>query len=197
MRMTMYRRGHAELTSDVQNHLELGMSPEQYERWKDFTRRMVPIAVSARKRSPSRADVLANIEFFFECRMDPDEEWRRVQDWDSTEPSVDFPHSNFNVSDHIKDLAEHFIPGYWGIDSDLGYERASERYLSPVQACIRSGLDVAVAPSAGVAGFRIGDLRRMYPEGVPEWVKTYCQPEVSHCKVSSFDEVPDTEHVWL
>jgi hypothetical protein len=31
-------------------------------------------------------------------------------------------------------------------------------------------LDCASAPSAGVIGFTAGDVRRMYPEGVPEWV---------------------------
>ncbi len=62
------------------------MTQEQYDRWQDFARRMVPIAVSARKRAPSRADTLEIIEFFFKCRMEPDE-WQRVVNWDHTEAS--------------------------------------------------------------------------------------------------------------
>ena len=45
-----------------------------------------------------------------------------------------------------------------------------EQWGGPVRCCIRAGLDCASAPSAGVVGFNAGDVRRMYPEGVPDWV---------------------------
>ena len=45
-----------------------------------------------------------------------------------------------------------------------------ERWRSPVACCVRAGLDMASAPSAGVMGFTAGDIRRMYPEGVPAWL---------------------------
>jgi hypothetical protein len=197
------------------------MTPEQYERWKDFSLRMVNIAVSARKKKPSRQDVRDNINFFFECRMDPDEEWRRVEDWDSTEDSQwhkDHRTHSMCVGDHISDLAEHFIPGYWSLpyeDEKPGvYEAAHDRYVGPVSACIRAGLDVAVAPSAGVAGFTAGDIRKMYPEGVPDWVKAFLGPGDVHDLAPTniagiyqpvnhrhdprtFDELPDEEPVWL
>ena len=32
-------------------------------------------------------------------------------------------------------------------------------------------MDCAYSPSMGVIGFTAGDIRRMYPEGVPDWVK--------------------------
>lgn len=50
------------------------------------------------------------------------------------------------------------------------YEQWDDQWGGPVQCCIRAGLDFASAPSAGVVGFTAGDLRAMYPEGVPEWV---------------------------
>ena len=53
---------------------------------------------------------------------------------------------------------------------DQCYEQWEDQWGSPVSCCIRAGLDTAVAPSGGVVGFTIGDLRKMYPEGVPEWV---------------------------
>jgi len=52
----------------------------------------------------------------------------------------------------------------------LFYEQWSEQWGGPVRCCIRAGLDMASAPSAGVIGFTAGDVRRMYPEGVPDWV---------------------------
>jgi hypothetical protein len=78
----------------------------QYERWKDFSRRMVIIAVGPRKRAPSRQTVRENIDFFFECRMDPYDEWKRVKDWDYTESGPDERYA-MCVSSHISDLAEH------------------------------------------------------------------------------------------
>ncbi len=53
---------------------------------------------------------------------------------------------------------------------ELYYDQWDEQYGGPVRCCIRAGLDMASAPSAGVVGFTAGDLRRMFPEGVPEWV---------------------------
>lgn len=47
------------------------------------------------------------------------------------------------------------------------------RWLDPVSACVRAGLDVASEPSAGVAGFTAGDVRKMYGGKVPGWVKAF------------------------
>lgn len=195
------------------------MTPEQYDRWKDFSRRMVNITISPRKKKPSRADVLENINFFFECRMDPGEEWRRVRDWDWTDASEEgksrWPGFAMSVSSHMRDLDEVFIPNYWSIsDSEAAYDRARERFCDPVSCCVRAGLDIAVAPSAGVAGFTADDIRKMYPEGVPDWVKEFFKPGTVHdleptqvegiylpvnerFDARQFDELPDAEGVWL
>jgi hypothetical protein len=45
-----------------------------------------------------------------------------------------------------------------------------ERWSSPVHCCLRAGIDVAKSPSAGVVGFVVGDLKKMYPEGIPDWI---------------------------
>lgn len=193
------------------------MTREQYERWKDFSRRMVAVAVSHRKRVPSRAMVLESIDFFFDCRMEPDV-WQRVRDWDHTEPTEkersQWPRCAMSVSSHIDDLEEEFIPGYWSLDTDRQFELARERWVDPVHRCIRAGLDVAVAPSAGVAGFTAGDIRAMYPEGVPEWVSSFFKPGLVHDLAPTtisgiylpvnerfderpFHDLPDSEPVWL
>lgn len=146
------------------------MTNDQYERWKDFARRMVVIVRNARHRSPSRAHVLEYIEFFFECRMDPDDEWRRVVNWDNTE-RTDGGHWPMPVCDHVRDIAEYHVPTYWALDDGPAYENAIDRWVNPPACCIRAALDLAVAPSAGVYGFNVGDIRKMYPEGVPDWIK--------------------------
>lgn len=147
----------------------MAVTKKQYERWKDFALRMVNIVRSARHRAPSRATVRENIEFFFECRMEPDEEWRRVVDWDHTKPDEHDRHP-MCVGDHISDLGEEFIPNYWSLRTLMDYERAADQWLNPISNCVRAGLDVAVSPSAGVVGFTAGDIRKMYPNGVPKWI---------------------------
>jgi hypothetical protein len=60
-------------------------------------------------------------------------------------------------------------------DDDTGPTDAwvawDEQWISPVRCCIRAGLDVASNPSRyGVVGFTIGDIRKMYPQGIPQWI---------------------------
>ena len=54
--------------------------------------------------------------------------------------------------------------------ADVLGDAIRELYLSPVACCVRAGFDCAVKPSMGVLGFTAGDIRRMYPEGLPDWV---------------------------
>lgn len=190
------------------------MNKEQYDRWKDFALRMVPITVSSRKRSPSRADVVENIEFLFECRFDS--EWERIVSWDYTRKGDgEFEQRPMCPGDHVSDCAEHFIPNYWSLRTERQFEKAETRYIDPVSICVRAGLDVAVAPSAGVCGFSAGDIRKMYPEGVPSWVQEFFAPpaekvalhptnvqgvfaiENKGIDVRTFSELPDSEAVWL
>lgn len=53
---------------------------------------------------------------------------------------------------------------------NLFSEQWDEQFGGPIRCCIRAGLDCASALSAGVIGFTAGDVRAMYPEGVPDWV---------------------------
>lgn len=55
-------------------------------------------------------------------------------------------------------------------DDQARYEAWVDRWYGPVSCCVRAGIDFAADPSAGVIGFTAGDVRRMYPEGVPDWV---------------------------
>ena len=83
-----------------------------------------------------------------------------------------------------------------------------------IRCCLRAGLDIAVEPSAGVCGFDAGDIRKMYHDGVPDWVKEFFQPgetvalhqtniegidqlENKGWDARTFDELPDDQAVWL
>ena len=50
-------------------------------------------------------------------------------------------------------------------------------------------LDVASEPSAGVVGFTVGDLRKMYPEGIPQWIQDGYESDLSAAK--------DSDPIWL
>lgn len=83
---------------------------------------------------------------------------------------------------------------------DRYYEQWDEQWASPVHCCIRAGLDFASAPSAGVIGFTAGDIRRMYPEGVPDWVfppGEQLQYWLSDELDGTFAELPDSAVVVL
>ena len=52
-------------------------------------------------------------------------------------------------------------------------EQWDDQWGGPIHCCLRAGIDLICNPSPigmGVLGFTAGDLRRMYPEGVPEFV---------------------------
>lgn len=90
-----------------------------------------------------------------------------------------------------------------------------ERFGGPVHACVRAGLGVAIKGGSGmgVLDFTAGDIRRMYPEGVPEWIAQQWDesetitvqavvpgvgfvPEVDGPS-PRFANLPDTAELWL
>jgi len=88
-----------------------------------------------------------------------------------------------------------------------------DQWSNPVGACVRAALDVAVGPSMGVSGFTAGDIRHMYPEGVPDWVQEFFTgaeirevtgilpgigfTDKAVAAAPPFEELPDDMHVWL
>ena len=59
-----------------------------------------------------------------------------------------------------------------------------------MSCCVRAGIDVAVDPSAGVVGFTVGTLRRMYDGEIPEWLTQWFEPALTGAE-------PDDTGVWL
>jgi len=60
---------------------------------------------------------------------------------------------------------------------------------------------MAVSPSAGVLGFTAGELRKMYPEGVPDWVtggpEHYWSYWMHNETNGTFNEMPDSAALVL
>lgn len=64
------------------------------------------------------------------------------------------------------------------------------RFGTLVGMCVRAGFDLAVVPSAGVLGFCVGDLRKVFPLGIPAWVNGYFDTPIT-------TETPADVGVWL
>ncbi len=167
------------------------MTSEQLERWKDFSLRMAKSCYATNRR-PYVWQIIENVEWFFDLLDDDDVP--NIVDWDS-EPYV---------CDMCSHHEEKWIPHYWSLPYDDEvpgvYEKAQGQWADPVRCCIRAGLDMASSPSAGVVGFTAGDIRRMYPEGVPAWVfppGERLQYWLSGELNGTFEDLPDSAGVVL
>jgi hypothetical protein len=166
------------------------MTPEQYERWKDFALRMArhafPDATPAR-----RAKIEEEInQFFWSSYDDEPKRIAEIIDWDNCPPYEWHGRTYYNpcVGDEVSSfLSDHY---HERLGRRGRYEPRGNKFESQVSCCIRAGLDCASSPSAGVLGFTVGDLRRMYPEKIPDWVVKDFQPPIT-------PEVPDNAGVWL
>lgn len=105
------------------------------------------------------------------------------------------------VGDMCSEMSESWNPYYWADITDSEHEKRQEQFCGPITCCVRAGLDMAVNPSAGVLGFTAGDLRKMYPDGVPDWVTGgpghrwgyWCKEELN----GTFAEMPNEARLVL
>ena len=155
------------------------MSPEQFERWLDFSRRM---ARSCHRRN---GRVRQHVEDFIgRYRERPS----TVNGWDG-----EGRYAADGIHPEVVFLCDEMSDYLW----DQGLERDRKRGVGvhrtttgcAIAACVRSGLDLAVTPSGGVIGYTAGDLRSMYPEGFPPWLAEALGPEILAAK--------DTAELWL
>ncbi|WP_342152393.1 hypothetical protein [Methylorubrum sp. SB2] len=151
------------------------MTPLQYRRWYDFARRMALRTFDG--ITPARrlkiAKKVRHVLWCLESDV-PD-----IVDWDNSPSYVcDAVDSLLSEHDHYRTKAN-------GDEEPFG-----NRFHNQVTCCIRAGLDMASAPSAGVLGWSVGDLRKMYPLGIPEWITAGFNPPIT-------SETPDDTGVWL
>lgn len=241
------------------------MTNEQYERWKDFSRRMARTCFGYLRMRPSKQWVISMVEDWwdqFDERYIP-----CIVSWDCSNPYPEghvyyrrtyrgtcwncvqkgLPRATGNhchcengeIYYYAKPLAmSDMMSCFWDeIEPNCfrcqacshddcrscypHYERScqkceqpcrcdeidmiahyqwQEQWASPVHCCIRAGLDMAAEPSAGVVGFTAGDIRRMYPDGVPEWLF----PKGEHLYYwptdklnGTFQDLPDNAEIVL
>ena len=163
------------------------MDKQQYDRWKDFSLRMAKTCFRNSRR-PTSIWIVEQVESWFSWR-DYQEDWNEYNSWDQ---------DRWPLCDAIREFYEDLEPcvrckackhencrqNYPHYEDSCpicerkcncddieyaAYGQFSDQWLGPIQCCIRAGIDMACEPSAGVVGFTAGDVRRMYPEGVPEW----------------------------
>lgn len=116
------------------------------------------------------------------------------------------------VCDIVSGYEESWMPDYWHGDGGGKWERRRDRWCDPPHICVRAGLDMAMEQSGGVLGYTAGDLRRMYPEGVPEWIvpkdEKLVVEHLAECAVGyvfagepkvdgTFKSLPDGAGIWL
>lgn len=194
------------------------MTHEQYQRWKDFALRMAKTCFTKHRR-PSAAWIIDQVECWFHWR-DYQKDWGDYTSWDQ---------DGYPLCDHVREFFEGEFPrrprckacdhecrtGWPHFEQtcplcdlecrcdereERSYEQFDEQWLGPVRCCLRAGIDMACEPTAGVLGFTAGDLRRMFPEGVPAWVfppderlKYWLTDKVN----GTFAELPDEAGVLL
>ena len=152
------------------------MTPLQYRRWYDFARRM---ALRTMDVTPARrvkiAKEIRHILWILEDQI-PD-----ISSWDGPGCYV-CDEVDRILYDHGHNDERHFSNG--------NVDQREHRFINQVSCCIRAGLDVALTPSGGVLGWTVGDLRQMYPLGLPAWVAAYFVDPITA-------ETPAEMGVWL
>ena len=135
------------------------MSPEQFDRWKDFAQRM---AVHAHP-DLSEGDRTESSQLVNDIFESMEQDAADIRGWDGEGGKI-------YVCDRIREWAED--TGHLEYDEESGERDYSDVGLA-VTCSVRAGLDVACKPSGGVLGYDLNDLRRMYPDGLPDWVSEF------------------------
>lgn len=156
------------------------MNKTQLKRWKKVSvglaKNAYPNMTEARRKL-----LVAEIENFID-RVTYNFDLDQINDWDG---NVGRCHVCDELSDYL-----------W--DNRYEFERERKGWVDVVQGkfgntlscCIRAGFDMAVAPSAGVLGYTVGDLRRIFAGKLPTWV-------TSHFDATALAAAGDAEGVWL
>lgn len=127
--------------------------------------------------------------------------YSQIIDWDNSvgwtpeeeaaEPGRRWCSKNRLMCDYLKGHGD-----YADFDRTLGLENPRNgsydtALMGCIQCCIRAALDVAAAPSGGVVGYTVGDLRSMWaPRPLPKWVADFFEPALT---TADSAETP----VWL
>jgi hypothetical protein len=163
------------------------MTPEQFEHWLDFARRMARDCHRRNKR------VEALVHDFIEDKR----RWMaHIHGWDG-DTCEGCSHALGGQGPRPIYICDELSTFLWDYGLERERKRDGETYRTPtgtaVACCVRAAIDVAIKPSAGVVGYTAGDLRRMYPDGFPPWLADAFESKF----LADLRTVPDTTSVWL
>ena len=151
------------------------MTPQQYARWIRLSVGLARSGFSGMTRRRRRKLVKA---------VDYAVDWiacngiETIEDWDS---GPDY------VCDRMNDWL--YDNGHLHYHHLTNNEKGN-KFSNQVSSCVRAGFDLAVAPSAGVIGFNVGDLRRACSGRIPNWVRQWFEPPLPATAT-------DSEGLWL
>ena len=158
------------------------MTAEQFRRWYTFALRMAHRGWP-RTRKVNAKRVAEMVKWFFRVNLrdyalDTTAGYiGRIVDWDNTDEHPTLRDGNGRPcwEDCVGDIVNTSTLGdgvnpYYGTEDEPQYEQWDNSWGMRVRCCLRAGLDLASAPSAGVLGFHKGDLERMYRGKMPDWI---------------------------
>lgn len=146
------------------------------------------------------------IEHFFELL-----EWNykpdiiRIESWDCNRPDYRGaerfpwgfrPAQDFCVGDEVHRIVSEWNPYIWS-GPEWSYRKWDEQWGDRVRCCLRAGLDMAAEPSAGVVGFCKEDINRMYPDGVPKWIREPWEQKNGSWHPVLWEDIEENERLWL
>jgi hypothetical protein len=164
------------------------MNEMQLERWNQVS---LGLARSYADLTPVRkAKLLAAVEDCIDWVVCNGLE--TVEDWDSSVRYGNGWHEYYEsagarVDTYLWDNRYEFEREY----KNGNVELVRGRFGDMLAACVRAGFDLAVAPSAGVIGFTVGDLRDIFDGEIPDWVAGYFEDPAAMLSAGR------DEGVWL
>lgn len=139
------------------------MNELQLERWNQLS---IGLARSYKNLTPAR---MAKLLDEVECCIDyvVCNGLETVEDWDSGVRYGSGWHESVStrVDTFLWDNRYEFER-----ENKHGVEVVRGRFGDMLSACVRAGFDMAVAPSGGVIGFTVGDLRDSFDGEIPDWI---------------------------
>lgn len=113
-----------------------------------------------------------------------------VSDWDEgiyEDGRLQYECAGTRMSSYMWDKGHEFEHEYKG-----EYELRTTRFGTMLACCVRAGFDLAVAPSTGVLGYSVGNLRAIFDGQLPKWVQDFFGENKDALMTAG-----DGEPVWL
>jgi len=167
------------------------MTKKQERRMKVFALRMVRVATTPRWQPQLRQLVSDALN-----RFDSNGSFPEFINWDN---SIDrYAPGRYNNRESCEPLCDEVTRFIWDMEdegrlprrSNWGDPKGESMMAVKLQCCIRAAADVAAAPSAGVLGWNVGQLKAMWHNRpLPKWVTNFFDGDIT----TASDDTP----IWL